>query len=206
MEVTVTQKDMRGGNYAAELQPKEVYRERRRRLAERAGGGTIVLWGSGDERGYGDVGTFRQSSNFFYLTGVELPNAILAIRPGEGGDLLFLPPRDPAVERWTGPKWGPGDEAADVFGFDEVLSLAPSEIVLDARIRPVPGFEGRLLLAERRRQPGDAFGCQTVVADQNARRATLGFYRLPTATGYPVQRQYAGWYHRPSFFYPAMSG
>jgi Xaa-Pro aminopeptidase len=144
MEVTVTQKDMRGGNYAAELQPKEVYRERRRRLAERTGGGTIVLWGSGDERGYGDVGTFRQAANFFYLTGVELPNAILAIRPGEGGDLLFLPPRDPAVERWTGPKWGPGDEAAEVFGFDEVLSLAPSEIVLDARIRPVPGFEGRL--------------------------------------------------------------
>jgi Xaa-Pro aminopeptidase len=48
------------------------------------------------------------------------------------------------VERWTGPKWGPGDEAAEAFGFDEVLSTAPSEIVLDARRRPVPGFEGRL--------------------------------------------------------------
>ena len=140
----MTQTDMRGGNYAAELQPKEVYRDRRRRLAERVGGGTIVLWGAGDERGYGDVGTFRQESNFFYLTGVELPNAIVAFRPGEGGDLLFLPPRDPAVEKWTGPKWGPGEEAAEVFGFDEVLSTAPSEIVLDARIRPVPSFEGRL--------------------------------------------------------------
>ena len=136
--------DMRGGNYAVELQPKEVYRERRRRLAEKVGGGTVVLWGAGDDRGYGDVGAYRQSSNFFYLTGVELPNAVLVLRPGEGGDMLFLPPRNPNVERWTGPKWGPGDEAAEVFGFDQVLSSQPSEIVLDARRRPVPGLEGRL--------------------------------------------------------------
>jgi len=136
--------DMRGGNYAAEIQPKEAYRNRRRRLLEKTDGGTIVLWGAGDDRGYGDVGTFRQGSDFFYLTGVELPNAILVVRPGDGGDLLFLPPRDPNVERWTGPKWGPGEEAAAVFGFDEVVSTAPSEIVLDARRRPVPGFEGRL--------------------------------------------------------------
>jgi Xaa-Pro aminopeptidase len=137
-------RDMRGGNYAAEVQQQEVYRERRRKLMEAVGGGTIVLWGAGDDRGYGDVGTFRQGSDFFYLTGVELPNAILVLRPADGDDLLFLPPRDPNVERWTGPKWGPGEEAAGVFGFAEVLSTAPSEVVLDARRRPVPGFEGRL--------------------------------------------------------------
>jgi Xaa-Pro aminopeptidase len=135
---------MRGGNYAAELQPKEVYKQRRRRLGERTGDATVVLWGAGDDRGYGDVGTFRQSSNFFYLSGVELPNAAIVIRPGEGGDLLFLPPRNPNVERWTGPKWGPGAEAAEELGFEEVLSTQPSEIVLDARRRPVPGLEGRL--------------------------------------------------------------
>ena len=138
------QRDMRGGNYAAELQPKEVYRERRRRLVEKIGGGTIVLWGAGDDRGYGDIGTFRQGSNFFYLSGMELPNAVIVLRPGDGGDLLFLPPRNPNVEKWTGPKWGPGEEAADVFGFDEVLSSDASEIVLDARRRPVPSLEGRL--------------------------------------------------------------
>jgi len=135
---------MRGGNYAAELQPKEIYRDRRRRLAERLGEGTVVLWGAGDDRGYGDVGTFRQGSGFFYLTGVELPNAVMVLRPGEGGDLLFLPPRNPNVEQWTGPKWGPGEEAAKELGFDEVLSTQPTEIVLDSRRRPVPGLEGRL--------------------------------------------------------------
>jgi Xaa-Pro aminopeptidase len=137
-------KDMRGGNYAAELQPKETYKGRRRRLLDRIGEGTVVLWGAGDDRGYGDVGTFRQGSTFFYLTGVELPNAVMVLRPGEGGDLLFLPPRDPNIERWTGPKFGPGEETAAELGFDEVLSMQPSEIVLDARRRPVPGLEGRL--------------------------------------------------------------
>jgi len=140
----MTQRDMRGGNYAAELEPPEVYRERRTRLAERIGGGTIVMWGAGDDRGYGDVGTFRQSTDFFYLTGVELPNAIMVVRPAESFDALFLPPRNPNVERWTGPKFGPGEEAAKALGFGEVLSTDPSEIVLDGRRRPVPGFEGRL--------------------------------------------------------------
>ena len=40
-------RDMRGGNYAAELQSPAVYRDRRRRLAEAVGGGTVVIWGAG---------------------------------------------------------------------------------------------------------------------------------------------------------------
>lgn len=140
----MTQRDMRGGNYAAELQEPEVYRQRRRRLGEMVGEGTIVVWGAGDDRGSGDVGTFRQDSTFFYLTGVELPNAALVLRPHEPFEALFLPPRDPSVEVWTGPKFGPGDEAAQALGFERVLSTTPSTVVLDARQRPVPGFEGRL--------------------------------------------------------------
>ncbi len=134
----------RGGHYAAELQPVEVYAGRRRRLYERLGGGTAVLWGAGDERGYGDVGTFRQDPDFFYLTGVELPNAVLVLRPGEKGDILFLPPRNEPLERWTGPKLGPGEDTARLLGFAQVLSTEPSEVVRDARRRPVPGFEARL--------------------------------------------------------------
>jgi Xaa-Pro aminopeptidase len=136
---------MRGGNYAAELQSPKVYRKRRKRLAEVVGRGTVVLWGAGDDRGYGDVGTFRQSPDFFYLTGVELPNAVLVLRPEEKADILFLPARNENVERWTGPKLGPGEETAELLGFDQVLSRDPYEVVLDARRRPVPGFEGRLM-------------------------------------------------------------
>ncbi len=134
----------RGGNYAAELQDPGVYRERRRRLAEAVGEGTVVVWGAGDDRGYGDVGTFRQDPDFFYLTGVELPNAVLVLRPAEGWEALFLPARNEALERWTGPKWGPGEEAAEALGFDRVLAVEPGETEIQARRRPVPGFEGRL--------------------------------------------------------------
>jgi Xaa-Pro aminopeptidase len=133
-----------GGNYAAELQPPETYRARRQRLAETVGEGTVVVWGAGDDRGYGDVGTFRQDVTFFYLTGVELPNAVLVLRPQDDFEALLLPPRDEAIERWTGPKWGPGEEAAAALGFAEVLCTTPTEIVLQARRRPVPGLEGRL--------------------------------------------------------------
>ncbi len=134
----------RGGNYAAELQPPEAYRERRRRLAEAVGSGTVVIWGAGDERGYGDVGTFHQDPSFFYLTGVELPNAVLVLRPAEEYEALFLPARREALERWTGPKWGPGEEAARALGFDRVLAVQDTEIEVEARRRPVEGFEGLL--------------------------------------------------------------
>ena len=134
----------RGGHYAAELEPREVYRARRRRLMERLGEGVAVLWGAGDDRGYGDVGTFRQDPDFFYLTGVELPNAVLVLRPSEGEDILFLPPRNEPLERWTGPKLGPGEATAEQLGFTAVHSTEPSERVIDARRRPVPGFEARL--------------------------------------------------------------
>jgi Xaa-Pro aminopeptidase len=144
MSEHVNRPDTRGANYATQLQPPEVYRSRRRRLGERVGEGTIVLWGAGDDRGYGDVGTFRQDPDFFYLTGVELPNAAVVLRPHDGTEALFLPPRDPNLERWTGPKWGPDDESAAALGFDEVLCSGPSEVVIEARRRPVPGLEGRL--------------------------------------------------------------
>ncbi len=136
----------RGGNYAAELQGPEVYRERRRRLAEAVKQGTIVVWGGGDDRTYGDSGTFCQGSNFFYLTGVELPNAALVLRPHDEDDYeaLFLPSRKEPQELWTGPKWGPGEEAAEALGFAKVLATEATEKIIQSRRRPVPGLEGRL--------------------------------------------------------------
>lgn len=140
----MNERELMGANYAAELQPVEAYRQRREQLAERVGDGTIVVWGADDSRSDGDIGTFRQDSDFFYLTGVELPNAILVLRPKENFEALFLPQRDHAVERWTGPKWGPGEKAAAALGFDEVLSVQASETEIASRRRPVPGFEDRL--------------------------------------------------------------
>jgi len=132
-----------GGQYAARIEEPGEYRERRARVRRELGeSGFAVLVGATDARGYGDVGSFRQDPTFFYLTGVEIPGAVLLLE--REGDTLFLPGRRPNLEAWTGPKLGPGDEAAAVLGFDRVLDRDPTEIVLDARRRPVPGWRDRV--------------------------------------------------------------
>jgi Xaa-Pro aminopeptidase len=63
--------------------------------------------------------SFRQDNDFFYLTGLETPDSwiiIIAADSGRGEAHLFLPPRNPLIERWTGPKLGPGPEAAAATG------------------------------------------------------------------------------------------
>jgi Xaa-Pro aminopeptidase len=72
--------------------PPEVYAERRARLVERLGGPVIVP----SEYMIRHGGTKKQEPNFFYLTGVESPYAVLYVEPdGSGGvhDVLFLPSR-----------------------------------------------------------------------------------------------------------------
>jgi Xaa-Pro aminopeptidase len=139
----IDERILRGGHYAAELQPPDAYRGRRQRLQKLLDRGAVaVLFGASDARGYGDVGTFRQDPSFFYLTGVELPNAVLVLERDK--ETLFLPARRPNIEAWTGPKLGPGPDAAELLGFDEVLDRDPYEIVIEARRRPQPGFADRI--------------------------------------------------------------
>lgn len=136
----IERRKLMGGHYAAELEAPEVYRARRQRVVEGLGErGVAVLLGASDTRSYGDVGTFRQDPSFFYLTGVEIPNAALAF--SRDRDELYLPARRPALEAWLGPKFGPGEEAAQALGFGAVKDVHATEVVVEARGRPVPGFE-----------------------------------------------------------------
>lgn len=52
--------------------------------------------------------TFWQSQNFRYLTGFLEPNAALVVvrRDGVARSMIFVPPRDPAQEVWTGERLG----------------------------------------------------------------------------------------------------
>ncbi len=133
----------RGGQYAAELEAPEAYRRRRAKIRQqlRAGDAAVVL-GATDARGYGDVGTFRQEPGFFYLTGVELPGSALLLERDH--ETLLLPERRPALEAWTGPKYGPDEETARELGFERAVGREPSEIVVDARRRPGPGLHDRI--------------------------------------------------------------
>lgn len=61
---------------------------------------------------------FRQDSDFWYLTGFDHPDAIAILSTREGPSYsLFVQPRDPAAETWTG--FRPGVEGAvDDYGAD----------------------------------------------------------------------------------------
>lgn len=139
----IEERVFRGGQYAAEVEAPEVYRARRKKLQGRLDqGGVALLLGATDVRGYGDVGTFRQDPSFLYLTGVELPGAALLLEKEH--ETLLLPARKPNLEAWTGPKYGPGEEAAKELGFEAVLDRDYSEVVVDARRRPVPSLIDRV--------------------------------------------------------------
>jgi Xaa-Pro aminopeptidase len=67
---------------------------------------------------------YRQDSNFWYLTGIEDPEAIALLRPNaENGQryVVFVTPRERRLESYEGPKIGP-TEAASAFGADAAFS------------------------------------------------------------------------------------
>jgi Xaa-Pro aminopeptidase len=97
------------------------YAARRASLMKRIGGGVAVLQGAAETRNYD---RFRQSNDFYYLTGVETPGAMLLLDAARSRSVLFLPPRNIQTEVWEGPKLYPGDEARAATGFDEVLDVS----------------------------------------------------------------------------------
>jgi Xaa-Pro aminopeptidase len=108
-----------------------VYAERRRRFLEAMGRDAVaILQGAGLARRSGDTHfPFRQDSDFHYLTGFDHPNAIAVLRTDGGPEFaLFVEPRDPEAETWTGYRPGVDGARAD-HGADEAQ---PRESFLDA--------------------------------------------------------------------------
>ena len=103
-----------------EREPLEQYRARRQSLASELDG-VIVLFAEPIE----DLVEYQQEDNFYYLTGIEQPGAILMLYASgpDAGEFLFLPPRDTDRERWTGVRLGPGSDAARSTGFSTVDSI-----------------------------------------------------------------------------------
>ena len=98
-----------------------MYADRRRRFLERLEPGSVaLLLGAGLARRSNDTHfPFRQDSDFHYLTGFDHPNAAALLRRDGGPAFtLFVEPRDPDAETWTG--YRPGVEGAvPDFGADE---------------------------------------------------------------------------------------
>lgn len=95
----------------------DVFKQRRQALLDSLGTGAAVLYSRGDET---DAG-YRADANFWYLTGVDDPGAILVLAPGEPEDeLLFLATRDTDAERWTGLRPALSDSLTRAWGFDRI--------------------------------------------------------------------------------------
>ena len=116
-----------------ERQPGADYHARREALAKKVSGPVVLLAPieASDESNY----TFRQDSNFYYLSGLTQPGAGLVIVPASEAqgqnparpysEILFLPPRNRILERYTGPKLGADSpDAPQVTGFDRVEDIS----------------------------------------------------------------------------------
>lgn len=97
--------------------PKEEFAERRARLMEKIGDGVAILQGTTET---GNARKFRQNNQFYYLTGVEVPRAILIVDGRSKRSALFLPPRNERRERSEGPILTPGPEAVLLTGIESV--------------------------------------------------------------------------------------
>ncbi|MBW2268557.1 MAG: aminopeptidase P N-terminal domain-containing protein [Deltaproteobacteria bacterium] len=98
-----------------------MFAERRQRMHGAMGDGAIaILIGAKLVTRSADTEfPFRQDSDFWYLTGYAHPNAVAVLRT-DGGPAytLYVEPRDPARETWTGHR--PGTEGAVAkYGADE---------------------------------------------------------------------------------------
>src|SRR5579871_38414 len=101
-----------------------IYAERRALLCELLGPNAALLLMSPPERlRNGDAHyKYRQDSDILYLTGFTEPGAAVLLRPGHATPfVLFVRPRDPAAETWTGRRAGV-EGARSVFGADAAFS------------------------------------------------------------------------------------
>jgi Xaa-Pro aminopeptidase len=67
---------------------------------------------------------FRQNSDFYYLTGLAEPDAVLVLAPGRphGEVILFCHERDPDYEHWHGERLGP-ERASQLLGVDDAFPI-----------------------------------------------------------------------------------
>lgn len=101
-----------------QTQSPAVYAARREALMKAMGEGVAVVYAEGED----DAAGYRQSSDFFYLTGVEEKGAVLVLAPKERTyrEFLFLPSRDPEAERWTGERDAISPALRAKYGFQKI--------------------------------------------------------------------------------------
>lgn len=109
------------------------FAKRRKHLMEMSNEDSIFIIPSANERLRSKDTTypFRQDSDFWYLSGLNEPEALLVLVPGRnhGASLMFCRERDAEKEAWDGPRLGPEgvvstlqmDDSFPITDLDEIL-------------------------------------------------------------------------------------
>lgn len=111
---------------------------RRALLMDRLGDALIVVPAGTQrdlERDVLQDNDFRQDDYFFYLTGLESPDAWLVMaaqREGADEAFLLLPGRNPRSERWTGRRLGAGEDAERLTGIPATLPASSLDSLITA--------------------------------------------------------------------------
>lgn len=143
--------------------PVATLQARRAALFARMGKGLAVLR-SAEERSIEAGGDhpqdsdYREDNDFFYLTGIESPGSYLVLVASDSAAdqaILYIPPRNPQSEQWTGPKLS-NDSAKVLTGITEVHSADSAQQLIRRQLRFARG-NGALYIKRGETQGEDAF-------------------------------------------------
>ena len=101
------------------------YQQRRQQLMSKIGNGTAIFRSAPTAVMHNDVEyVFRQDSDFFYLTGFNEAQAVAVLAPHhpEHQYVLFVQPKDRAMEIWSGYRCGV-DAAKEIYDADEAYPI-----------------------------------------------------------------------------------
>ena len=110
----------------------KAYAERRRKLLAKLDNAALFLPGSPEAVFSNDVHyKYRPDTNIRYLTGFEEPSSLLLSQSTDPAGLtLFVTPRNPKAEIWTGRRAGV-DGAVERYGADQAFPLEEQLTVLE---------------------------------------------------------------------------
>jgi Xaa-Pro aminopeptidase len=172
--------------FALDSVPQAEYRQRRVKLAAKLHGGVAVVFAAHEPpMEYQD---YRQDEDFFYLTGSNEPgSALLLIGDGPGSttrlgtvvpahayrEVLFLPTRNPVLEKYTGVKTDAATPGAhEKLGVDEVMQLTA-----------LPDELGGFLAKDLRPRSKEIWAQQ----DMNVATSAIGFLATVLGTDAPFE-------------------
>ncbi|MEL6158083.1 MAG: aminopeptidase P N-terminal domain-containing protein [Cyanobacteria bacterium J06623_5] len=116
------------------------YRQRRQAVISALGQSTAIFCSAPTAVMHNDVDhLYRQDSDFFYLTGFNEPSAVAVLAPSheEHQFVLFVQPKDPEKETWSGYRTGV-ELAKAKYGADEVYPIAELSEKLTQYVEKAP--------------------------------------------------------------------